>query len=183
MNIVMSIKKVTVALAVAGALSFIACGQSAFAAPSKKMLEREQAIKAQIIEWNRSQMAAITPSNAQNVWKNVALAPHDFPVPIFSGNESVFMEVKMPPLPQLQNVSQIYIRTKDNPAAVARWYQSRLAGAGLSLDSKLPRTTAPGTQVFKAENSNIVCSIMISGKDLGEPDTTISITAKRKARV
>lgn len=142
---------------------------------------RQEAIHAQMIQCYQSQIVNATATNAANVWQSVSAAPHDFPVPVFSGAETTFMMPRAPQgIPGMPSVSQMVLRTKDSPTAINQFYQIGLQRAGLTLDQTGPRIQTVGYRMLRAQSDKMTCNILIYGRESGEFDTTINITTVKK---
>lgn len=183
MSVRTNLKKVNlIAAMLAGALSVNALSiLPAVARAGDASRARQESIHAQMMQLYRFQSESATPANAQNLWQNVSSAPQNFPIPVFSGTETTFMMPKMPQgIPGIQNVSQMVLRTKDSPTNVNQWYRNSLSRVGLTIDASAPQITTVGYRTMKAESDKMSCSILIYGRESGEYDTTINITAVRK---
>ncbi len=155
---------------------------AADASPGDASRARQAAIHAQMMQLYHTQLAATTAETAQQMWQSAANAPADFPLPVFNGTETHYMLSRMPhTIPNMQNVSQMILRTKDSPTTLNQWYQGVLTRQGLAIDNKGPQVTTVGYRVIRAESEKLSCNILIYGRESGDFDTTVNITAVRKS--
>jgi hypothetical protein len=117
-------------------------------------------------------------------WKSVACAPEDFPVPLYKGHQTTFLQPSALQLstmqhvsPQLQGLFEIKLKTKDQANAVQSWYEGALPQSGIPVNITICKQNK---RIIKAESSSLICSIIICEDDCSKGETKIEICAVRK---
>lgn len=174
---------ITMSLFISVVSSFIsvypANAQVAQLSPAQREAQK-QSIRQQLMQYYSNQKNALTPENAGQRWQSISQAPADFPLPLFNGTHTMFMQPSaalQQALPQLQLPPQITIKTQDSPEAVAQWYRSSLPRLGFVFINKGPDLAAKQGYMLKATSPKLACAILIKGDGAPNASTTINICA------
>ncbi len=138
------------------------CGGSAYAGntaemESAKNSEYIAAVGARI----KSQVTRLI--GKRHAWQSVDSAPADFPVPLFKGNGTEFLNVTIE-LPSRggEQTYHIALRTKDPPTEVVRWYKQALPARGLKIALDAGGKSPAGCEVIRAESDSLSCAVVAS---------------------
>lgn len=182
-----SLKKTSLILCISQLLacSFFCTASSPALAQERKMSAAEKRMQKQrLLEAGKALSPAVAANASAAVWTDISMAPGNFPLPIFRGNQTKFLKVANAGAIDSLNKfgKQLSLQSKDPANIVYAWYLKYLPASGFKIDEKLKQPPGGRAYVLKADSDKMQAMIsIVPMDDAAGPGAQIQLTASYKA--